>query len=321
MEELSKSQLVWLVLLVSFVTSIATAVVMVALVDQAPKPITQTIQRVVDRVAAVSEATEKKLPAGGEKSKPQVVLISDEEKVVSIVAGMLPSVVSIVATKDLPVVERCFIDPFGDDPFFKEFFGEFRIPSVCQSEGKTEKHNVGSGSGFIVSRDGLIVTNRHVVQDVGADYSVILNDGKKLPATILARHATYDLAIAKIQAEEQFHAVLLGNSDTLRNGQRVIAIGNALGEFQNTVSLGVISGLRRSIIAGTQGGAAEKLTGLIQTDAAINPGNSGGPLLDLNGEVIGINTAVAQGAENIGFALPINLVKEILKETNSKLEN
>lgn len=313
MEELSKSQLVLLVLLVSFVTSIATAVVTVALVDQAPKPVTQTIQRVVDRVAAVNQVIEQ--PQKKEEQPP--VVVSDEEKIVRIVSDMLPSVVSIVATKDLPVVERCFIDPFGDDPLFKEFFGgEFRIPSVCQSEGKTEKRKVGSGSGFIVSRDGLVVTNRHVVQDASAEYSVILNDGKKLPATILMRHATHDLAVAKIQTDEQFHAVLLGDSDTIRSGQRVIAIGNALGEFQNTVSLGIISGLRRSIVAGTQGGATEELTDLIQTDAAINPGNSGGPLLDLNGKAIGINTAVAQGAENIGFALPINLVKEILQKTN-----
>lgn len=314
MEELSKSQLVLLVLLVSFVTSIATAVVTVALVDQAPKPVTQTIQRVVERVASANKAIEQ--PQKKEEQPPQIVAVSDEEKIVRIVADMLPSVISIVATKDLPVVERCFIDPFGDDPLFKEFFGDFRIPSVCQSEGKTEKRKVGSGSGFIVSRDGLVVTNRHVVQDESAEYSVILNDGKKLPATILVRHATYDLAIAKIQTDEQFHAVPLGNSDTIRSGQRVIAIGNALGEFQNTVSLGIISGLRRSIIAGTQNGAAEKLTDLIQTDAAINPGNSGGPLLDLTGKAIGINTAVAQGAENIGFALPINLVKELLKIEN-----
>lgn len=311
MEELSKSQLVLLVLLVSFVTSIATAVVTVALVDQAPKPVTQTIQRVVERVATVGEAVPQETKV---EVPPQITVISDEDKIVRIVADMLPSVVSIVATKDLPVVEQCFIDPFGGDPLLKEFFGgEFRIPSVCQSEGKTEKRKVGSGSGFIVSRDGLVVTNRHVVQDAGAEYSVILNDGKKLPATILVRHATHDLAIAKIQSDEQFHAIPLGNSDILRNGQRVIAIGNALGEFQNTVSLGVISGLRRSIVAGTSGGKYEELAGLIQTDAAINPGNSGGPLLDLNGKAIGINTAVAQGAENIGFALPVNLAKEILK--------
>ena len=313
MEELSKSQLVLLVLLVSFVTSIATAVVTVALVDQAPKPVTQTIQRVVERVVS-DKAAEKNPPV--EELKIQQIIVSDEEKIVRIVADMLPSVVSIVATKDLPVVEQCFIDPFGDDPFFKEFFGDFRVPSVCQSEGKTEKRKVGSGSGFIVSRDGLVITNRHVVQDPNAEYSVILNDGKKLPATILIRHGTYDLAVAKIKSDEQFHAVPLGNSDAIRSGQRVIAIGNALGEFQNTVSLGVISGLRRSIMASAGGGTTEELTDLIQTDAAINPGNSGGPLLNLEGKAIGINTAVAQGAENIGFALPINLVKELLEIRN-----
>jgi serine protease Do len=314
MEELSKTQLVLLVLLVSFVTSTATAIVTATLVDQAPKPITQTIQKVVERVATVSEAAKD-----SEEPQPRVIIVSDEEKIVRIVNDMLPSVVSIIATKDLPVVEQCFIDPFGGDPFFEEFFGEFRIPSVCQSEGKTEKRKVGSGSGFVVSDDGLVITNRHVVEDAGAEYSVILNDGRKLPAVILARSPGYDLAVAKIQTNEPFRSVPIGNSDTLRSGQRVIAIGNALGEFQNTVSLGVISGLRRSIIAGIQGGRTEELAELIQTDAAINPGNSGGPLLDLNGKAIGINTAVAQGAENIGFALPVNLVRNLLEEARKVL--
>ena len=313
MEELSKSQLVLLVLLVSFVTSTATAIVTATLVDQAPKPITQTIQKVVERVATVSEAAKKNKQAEATEVQERVIVVSDEEKIVRIVNDMLPSVVSIVATKDLPVVEQCFIDPFGNDPFFKEFFGEFRVPSVCRSENKTEKRKVGSGSGFIISSDGLVVTNRHVVQDASADYSVILNDGKKLPATILVRDANHDVAIAKIQTDEKFKAIPLGDSDALRNGQRVIAIGNALGEFQNTVSLGVISGLRRSITASTGDGKAEELMELIQTDAAINPGNSGGPLLNLEGKVIGINTAVARGAENIGFALPVNLVKDLLE--------
>ncbi len=202
-----------------------------------------------------------------------------------VVKEVSPAVVSIIVSKYVPIIE---------------------IPSFRQ-KGE-ELKEVGGGTGFIVSSDGLVVTNKHVVLDEEAEYTVLTNDGNKYPAPVLARDPIQDIAILKISANN-LPIVKLGNSDILEIGQTVIAIGNALGEFRNTVSAGVISGLLRTITA-TGGGITEQLEEVIQTDAAINRGNSGGPLLNLYGEVIGINTAMAVGAENIGFAIPINKVKK-----------
>jgi serine protease Do len=156
------------------------------------------------------------------------------------------------------------------------------------------------------------VTNKHVVSDKSADYTVLLNDGKKYKAKILARDPVQDIAILKIDASG-LPVLELGDSDTLELGQTVIAIGNALGEFRNTVSVGVVSGLSRTITASGANYGSEVIQGVIQTDAAINPGNSGGPLLNLKGQVIGINTAIVSGAQNIGFAIPINNAKRGIK--------
>lgn len=239
-------------------------------------------------------------------------ILRQDELVVGVVREASPAVVSVVAAKDVPVIERFFIDPFADDPFFREFFGDggsgFRVPQFRQKG--TQKQQIGAGTGFIVSGDGFVLTNRHVVSDVEADYTVLMNDGSKKPARVLARDPFQDLAVLKIEGSS-LPLVRLGDSSQVAIGQTVIAIGNALGEFSNTVSVGVVSGLQRSIVARGAGGA-ETLQELIQTDAAINPGNSGGPLLNLRGEVIGINTAVAQGAENIGFTIPINNAKRAL---------
>lgn len=173
------------------------------------------------------------------------------------------------------------------------------------------------GSGFIVSSDGLIVTNKHVVSDATAKYKVITNDNKEYEVTTVSRDPANDIAVLKIEASD-LKPVELGDSTNLKVGQFVIAIGTALGEFRHTVTTGVISGLGRGITAGSPyQGYAEKLDDIIQTDAAINPGNSGGPLLNSQGEVIGVNVAVAEGANNIGFALPVNIVKDALKEFNA----
>ena len=180
------------------------------------------------------------------------------------------------------------------------------------------------GTGFIISEDGMILTNKHVVLDKEADYTVLTNDGRKFPAKILAQDPFQDLAVLKIEKEEKiddqgnlssksFHVAQLGDSATLQMGQTVIAIGNALGEFRNTISVGVISGLGRTITASGPY-LVEVLKDVIQTDAAINKGNSGGPLLNLKGEVIGINTAMVQGAQSIGFAIPVNKAKKALKQ-------
>ena len=237
-------------------------------------------------------------------------ILRQDELVVSVVKRAAPSVVSIVATKDVPVVERFFINPFGGDPLFEQL----QIPQFRQRG--TKRQEVGAGTGFIVSADGLILTNRHVVADTGAEYTVFLNDGTKLAARVLARDPVQDLAVMKVERSD-LPVLSLGDSAGVEIGQSVIAIGNALGEFRNTVSVGVISGLRRTVVASSPETGPESLAELMQTDAAINPGNSGGPLLDLRGEVIAINTAIAQGAENIGFAIPINKAKRDIESVKS----
>ena len=238
---------------------------------------------------------------------------SQEERVIQAVKNASPAVVSIIITKELPVVEQHWreIDPFGGSPFGSPFDFKFRVPEY-QQKG-TKKQEVGGGTGFIISSDGLILTNRHVVADKNAEYTVLMNNGKKYPAKVLARDPVQDLAVIKIKAHN-LKPLALGDSDKIQLGQTAIAIGNALGEFRNTISVGVISGLKRSIVASGVGVSSEHLNDVIQTDAAINPGNSGGPLLNLSGKVIGINVAVARGAQNIGFSLPINLAKRDIQQ-------
>ncbi len=217
------------------------------------------------------------------------------------VAKANPAVVAITVAKEVPKYEVTYknVSPFDGVTL--------QVPE--QRQVGTEKQVIGSGSGFIVSSDGIIITNRHVVSTSGTDFTVTLQNGKKYPATILARDSVLDIAVLKIVGK--FPYLDLGDSDTLKLGQSVIAIGNALGQFQNTVSVGIISGLSRSITA-SGGGQTEYLDKVIQTDAAINPGNSGGPLLDTKGNVIGVNVAIVQGSQNIGFSIPINIVKSII---------
>lgn len=253
-----------------------------------------------------------------ESQNPYIAVSSEEEIVINVVKKSVPAVVSVVATKDVPQFERYFFNPFGDDPFFRDFFGNgfnFEIPQYRQKG--TTRQRVSAGTGFIVSPDGLIVTNKHVVSDEKAEYTVILNDKRKFNAKILAKDPVQDIAILKIDAKD-LPTLPLGNSDAIQIGQTAIAIGYALGEFTNTVSKGIISGLGRTVDAYSGFGQSETLRGVIQTDAAINPGNSGGPLLNLRGEVIGVNTAIASGAENIGFALPINEVIKGLNQLKNK---
>lgn len=238
-----------------------------------------------------------------------------EQKVINVVKEVSGGVVSIIASKDVPVFEQFYRSPFRDNPFFEQFFPEFQIPERRQKG--TEKQQISAGTGFVVSDAGLIVTNKHVVSDEDAEYTVISNTGEKYPAEVLARDPVQDLAILKIK-EGTLIALRLGDSEGLQAGQSVIAIGNALGEFNNTVSVGVISGLRRTIVASSGFGEAETLEEVIQTDTAINPGNSGGPLLNLSGEVIGVNVAMASGAENIGFAIPINRAKKDIEDVKTK---
>lgn len=248
------------------------------------------------------------------KDGKTVITLEQESATIAAVEKVTPAVVSIIVTKDLPIYERYYRNPSGPD-FFREFFGDdfgdffgLGIPEYRQKG--TQEREIGGGSGFLVSADGYIITNRHVVLDEEASYTVIMNDETKHEATILARDQINDIAILKIEGKNLPYAEL-GDSTNLKVGQTAIAIGNSLGEFSNTVSIGVISGLSRSVTAGGYGVNAEQLSGVIQTDASINPGNSGGPLLDITGKVIGMNTAMAAGAENIGFAIPVNEVKRI----------
>ena len=222
----------------------------------------------------------------------KVPITFQEQLVIDAVRNVSPAVVSIVVTRDLPAFEW-FFEPI-----------------------RTERREAGSGTGFIVSQEGLILTNKHVVLDEEAEYTVIDNDGNKFTAQVLARDPLQDLAVLKIEGEAAFEVVHLGDSDSLQTGQTVIAIGNVLGEFRNSVSLGVVSGLGRTITA-SGGGMVQVLEDVIQTDAAINPGNSGGPLLNLKGEVIGINTAMAIAGENIGFAIPVNRAKKAIEQVKT----
>ncbi len=251
--------------------------------------------------------------AAVKESPSKVVRMEEESATVEAVDKVSPAVVSIIVTKDLPAIER---RPFFNDPFFRHFFGDDLEGNIEDDQGETQKREIGGGTGFIVSKDGYVVTNKHVVRDEEAEYTVLMNNEEKYKAEVIDRDPSSDLAYLKIeiQKDKDFPFVELGDSSNLKPGQKVIAIGNALGEFRNTVSTGVISGLARSITAGGLGAKSEKLMDVIQTDASINPGNSGGPLLNIDGQVIGINTAMAQGAENIGFAIPVNEIKDSLED-------
>lgn len=220
----------------------------------------------------------------------------------------MPAVVSIVLTKPLEDLKKEFDAIKG-----KPKRAKFEIPSEkINAEGLVD---VGGGSGFIVDKTGIILTNRHVIEERGVEYSVTTSDGKTYPAKLLARDPVDDVAILKIESAKKLPIVDLGDSSEVELGQRVLAFGNALGIFKDTVSMGIISGLSRAVSAHSDPNAPmQEMRGLIQTDAAINPGNSGGPLVTMFGDVVGINAAIVAGAENISFAIPINSAKRDLND-------
>src|SRR3989344_6971312 len=229
--------------------------------------------------------------------KESVRVISEESVTIDVVKKVGPSVVTIVEDAPQRMLE------FGP-------FTDMRDP---------EPRNIGSG--FIVSSDGVIITNKHVVSDKDSKYQIITSSDKKYSVESVHRDPLNDIAILKVNPASNVGSRLvpveLGDSSKLVVGQFAIAIGTALGEFKNTVTTGVVSGLGRGITAGSEfEGFVERLDNVIQTSAAINPGNSGGPLVNSSAQVIGINTAIARSGQNIGFALPINVVKDSLKNFN-----
>lgn len=238
-------------------------------------------------------------------SPEKQTVIYEESVITKIVEDSLPSVVTIGISKTTAGTYYQ-IDPF-------DFFGSLQ---PLPNQKKKIEQNIGSG--FIVSADGLIITNKHVVADTKATYQVLLGDNRKLDVQKIYRDPLNDLALLKINAQN-LKSLKLGDSSKIKLGQLAVAIGTPLGEFKNTVTSGIISGLGRGITTGSPfEGYIEKLDNVIQTDAAISPGNSGGPLINSQGEVIGINTAIAQEGQNIGFAIPVNLAKELLTTFNQQ---
>lgn len=245
---------------------------------------------VLDRTYGI-KILDRFLPKTESKVSERIVL--EENDVIDVVKKVGPSVVTVSATQ--PARQIIQFSPFG---------------GISQRNEDSSPQDIGTG--FVVSEDGLIITNKHVVADAGLKYQVNSADGKTYEVKEVIRDPNNDIAVLKIDASN-LTPVELGDSSNLQVGQFVIAIGTALGEFRNTVTTGVVSGLGRGIDAGSSyQGYVERLDNVIQTDAAINPGNSGGPLLNSAGQVVGINVAVAQGADNIAFAIPINTVKDAL---------
>lgn len=252
-----------------------------------------------------------------------VKVVTEESVTINIVKKYGPSVVTVTGTES-PQEEQQQQQqnsPFGFS--FPPFFGINPIspgPSEAISPEPDQDQNQPEliGSGFIVSNNGMIVTNKHVVSDTSMSYQVITSNGKKYSVKNIYRDPLNDIALLKIDPSqnsgEKLNPLTLGDSSNLQVGQYVIAIGTALGELRNTVTTGVVSGLGRGITAGSPyEGSVEQLNNVIQTDAAINPGNSGGPLFNSSGQVIGVNTAVSQNGQNIGFAIPINVIKDALQ--------
>lgn len=223
-----------------------------------------------------------------------------------LVKRLTPSVVNISTTNTTKFGMAPHQSPFGergDDPFeefFNRFFGE-----LPQREFKRK----GLGSGFILSDDGYIITNNHVVEKAD-DIKVILQDGESYKANIIGKDPKTDLALLKIEPKNKLNAVTLGRSNTLEIGDWVVAIGNPFG-LGHTVTTGIVSAKGRSLGLGAY-------DDFIQTDAAINPGNSGGPLFNLNGEVVGVNTAIIAGGQGIGFAIPVDMARNVVEQLQNK---
>jgi serine protease Do len=258
----------------------------------------------------LSNAFNKNIPViNNPQDTEKIKVVTEESVTVDIVKKSGPSVVTIAEE----------ISPDRRSGAFN--FGPFSIFGVPEEEQDSPTEPQGIGSGFIIDKEGLILTNKHVVSGVENNYQIVTNNDKKYNVQQIYRDPLNDIAILKINPGQNpgtnLVPIELGDSAKLQVGQYVVAIGTALGEFRNTVTTGVISGLGRGITAGSPfEGYVERLDNVIQTDAAISPGNSGGPLLNSSGQVIGVNTAVSRSGQNIGFAIPINVIKDSLKNFN-----
>ncbi len=247
----------------------------------------------------------KKQPGQTYTITPGSTTVSENSAIIDVVKKSSPAVVSIIISQNLNSIYQSqsstnpfFFDPFGNLPDNSNGSG-----SASKPQDQTPNYQeTGAGSGFFVTSDGLILTNKHVVSDSSAKYTVLTNDGKQYDATVVAQDPVNDLALVKINISNA-PTLQLADSNKIEIGQQVVAIGNSLGEYRNTVTSGIISGIGRNITAGGEG-TSEELEGVLQTDAAINPGNSGGPLLNIFGDVVGVNTAVDQQGQLVGFAIP-----------------
>lgn len=234
---------------------------------------------------------------------------NEKNQITKTVKKVMPSVVSIVLKKSKDAIE----EQLQAEQKANHTKTRIEIP-----EEKIDEHGlveVGGGSGFVIDSSGIILTNRHVIEEKEVLYFVVTHDNRTYEAELLAKDPVDDIAILKVNPARRLPAIKLGDSSKVELGQTVLAFGNALGLFKDTVSSGIISGLSRAVSAREEeGSSVQEMRGLIQTDAAINPGNSGGPLVNIYGRVIGINAAVVATAENISFAIPINVAKRDLKD-------
>ncbi len=239
--------------------------------------------------------------------------MNTEKRIIKTIKNVMPAVVTIVIKKSLEEVKQ---DLKAEQASAKKVLDKIDVLSIPKD--KIDAHGmvqIDGGSGFIVDTKGIVLTNKHVISDLSAEYTVITNNNEEYKAELLARDPVDDVAILKINPSKKLPTLEFGNSESVNLGQTVLAFGNALGIFQNTVSMGIISGLSRSIVAHTDPKApAQEMRGLIQIDAAINPGNSGGPLTDMYGRVVGINAAIVSDAENISLAIPINAAVRDLED-------
>ncbi|MDP2668888.1 MAG: trypsin-like peptidase domain-containing protein [bacterium] len=272
---MTKYQFILLVLLVSFMTALVTGIVSVTLMNQAPPPITQTIQKVIERSIGVAPL----IPLPVDEMKQLEISATARDVLIGDIVGRVsPAVVGIVSSQ------------------------------------------TSAGSGFFISKDGLILTNKRVVDDIAAEYTIVMNSGKKLQAKVLARDPLNDVVVLKVDPPpggQNYPFVVFGDSDSVKIGQTAIIIGNASGEYQNSVSVGIISGFSGALSTSGSIAGPEDVQRTIQTDIAVNIRNSGGPLLNLKGEIVGLNAVITEGAKNIGFAIPINQIKQSINSVKN----